>query len=320
MSSPASLIRNYGAGDLDSLLDLERAAGARGRTGCVTSPSDLIESLSRSDYGAVSLMVAERAGEIAGYASLTPEIQIGRAVLRWRVRADRGGGRIAGKLIDEAISRILSPGIETIHANIWQSSPAARELLSRRGFACIRRYLELRLDLSKTDAPEVNNGRFRRRFLQPGGEEELARLQNRSFAGAWGYNPNTVDEMIFRTRLPGSSGKDVIMAFESEKQPLGYCWTKTCLSYDKGRLRRIGRIHMMGVDPDYGGRGIGRQLLAAGISELARKGLQIVELTVDRENKAAYALYRSVGFKVRKFSLWYEKKTGNHRGRSGIRQ
>ena len=71
MSSPASLIRNYGAGDLDSLLDLERAAEARGRTGCVTSPSDLIESVSRLDYGAVSLMVAERAGEIAGYASLT---------------------------------------------------------------------------------------------------------------------------------------------------------------------------------------------------------------------------------------------------------
>ena len=213
MSSPASLIRDYAAGDLDRLLELESEAGARGPTGCVTSPSDLIESLSRSDYGAVSLMVAERAGEIAGYASLTPEIQIGRAVLRWRVRADRGGGRIAGKLIDEVILRNPSPGIETIHANIWQGSPAARELLSGRGFGCIRRYLELRLDLSKTDAPEVENGRFRRRFLQPGGEEELTRLQNRSFAGAWGYNPNTVDEMVLRTRLPGSSRKDIIIAF-----------------------------------------------------------------------------------------------------------
>jgi mycothiol synthase len=320
MSSPAALIRDYDAGDLDKLLELESTAGARGLTGCATSPSDLIESVSRLDYGAVGLMVAERAGEIAGYASVTPEIQIGRAVLRWRVRADRGGAGIAGKLIDKAILRIQSPGIERVHANIWQGSPAARKLLSRRGFRCIRRYLELRLDLSKTDATEVKNGRFRHRFLKPGGEEELTRLQNRSFAGAWGYNPNTVDEMILRTRLPGSSGKDIIIAFESEKQPLGYCWTKTYPSCAKGLLRRTGRIHMIGVDPDYRGRGIGRQLLEAGISELARKGLQMVELTVDRENKAAYELYRSAGFKVWKFSLWYEKKTGDHLGRSGIRQ
>ena len=103
------------------------------------------------------------------------------------------------------------------------------------GSRCIRRYLELRLDLSKTHVAEMKNGRFRRRFLQPGGEEGLTRLQNRSFAGAWGYNPNTVDEMILRTRLPGSSGKDIIMAFEPGKQPIGYCWTKTYLSEDKGR-------------------------------------------------------------------------------------
>ena len=65
---------------------------------------------------------------------------------------------------------------------------------------------------------------------------------------------------------------------------------------------------MLGVDPDYRGRGVGRHLLAAGISELARKGVRIIELTVDQENTAACALYRSVGFESWRSSLWYEKK------------
>jgi len=310
MSPPSSIIRDYRAGDLDRLLELESTAGPRGQTGCVTSPSDLTESVRRRDYNFANVIVAERAGDIAGYASVTPEIQLGRAVLRWRAHADRRAWGIAGKLIDKAISRTLSLGIKAIHANIWQSSPAARQLVCRRGFRCIRRYLEFRLDLSKIHVAEMKKGRFRGHFLQPGGEEGLTRLQNRSFAGAWGYNPNTVDEMILRTRLPGCSRKDIIIAFGSHGQPIGYCWTKTYRSEDEGPNQRTGRIHMLGVDPDYRGRGIGRQLLIAGISELARKGVRIIELTVDQENKTACALYRSIGFKVWRSSLWYEKKMG----------
>jgi mycothiol synthase len=310
MSPPSSIIRDYRAGDLDRLLKLESTAGPRGQTGCVTSPSDLTESVRRRDYNFANVIVAERAREIAGYASVTPEVQLGRAVLRWRVHADRRTGGIAGRLIDKAISRTLSLGIKAIHANIWQSSPAARKLVCRRGFTCIRRYLEFRLDLSRTHVAEMKEGRFRGHFLQPGGEEGLTRLQNRSFAEAWGYNPNTVDEMMLRTRLPGSSRKDIIMAFESDREPIGYCWTKAYRSADEDPNQRMGRIHMLGVDPDYRGRGIGRQLLVAGISELARKGIRIIELTVDQENKTACALYRSMGFKVWRSSLWYEKKMG----------
>jgi ribosomal protein S18 acetylase RimI-like enzyme len=40
---------------------------------------------------------------------------------------------------------------------------------------------------------------------------------------------------------------------------------------------------------------------------LKNKGIRIVDLTVDSENKAACALYRSAGFEVWTSSLWYEK-------------
>jgi len=64
---------------------------------------------------------------------------------------------------------------------------------------------------------------------------------------------------------------------------------------------------MLGVDPDYRGRGIGRIALLAGLSHLKNKGVQVVELTVDSENEVACALYHSVGFQTLTSSLWYEK-------------
>ena len=64
---------------------------------------------------------------------------------------------------------------------------------------------------------------------------------------------------------------------------------------------------MLGVDPDYRGRGIGRSVLRAGLDYLKSKGRRGVWLTADSENKVAGALYHSLGFEVQSSRLWYEK-------------
>ncbi len=64
---------------------------------------------------------------------------------------------------------------------------------------------------------------------------------------------------------------------------------------------------MLGVDPDYRGRGIGKIALLAGLSYLKNKGIRVAEITVDSKNEVACALYRSVGFKLWTTTLWYEK-------------
>ena len=76
---------------------------------------------------------------------------------------------------------------------------------------------------------------------------------------------------------------------------------------EKANGERIGLILMMGVDPDYRDKGIGKIVLLAGLSYLKSKGVQVAELTVDSENEVACALYRSVGFQTWTSSLWYEK-------------
>ena len=308
MSNPPYIIRNYRTQDFDKLVQLGVEVQELGKTWCLISPLDLIESVGQPNHSFKNkLLIVESAGEIVGYADVRPELNIGRVVLRWLVHPKHCRRGLAVKLIDRAISRTRELGIMTIHVNISQDSLMAKQLLTKMGFAFVRRFLELRLDLSKTPLPEISQICPRCRPLQPGEEERLTQLQNRSFTGSWGYNANTVEGIIYCIYLPNCSPEDIILAFDSDK-PIGYCWTRINFWKNKTSGEGAGRIYMLGVDPDYRGRGLGRQILLVGLSYLKSKGLRVVELTMDSENKVACALYKSVGFNLWTSSLWHEKR------------
>jgi mycothiol synthase len=170
----------------------------------------------------------------------------------------------------------------------------------------VRRFLELRLDITDVCWSGINQAALGCRYLQRGEEDKLTRIQNRAFAGTWGYNPNTVEEIIYRTNLSTCSPEDIVLTCEGDKV-IGYCWTQVAYEGEATSGEREGRIYMIGSDPDHRGKGVGKKVLLAGLAHLKSKSLQVAELTVDSENKAACALYKSIGFKVRTSSFWYEK-------------
>ncbi len=66
----------------------------------------------------------------------------------------------------------------------------------------------------------------------------------------------------------------------------------------QSKLKHKGNIWGMYLDPEYRGRGAGRQLLELCISHAKNQFLSCIYLSVESDNFAAKGLYESSGFKV----------------------
>ncbi len=307
MNNVAYIIRTYRPEDLDLLVQLVGEARKGGGSSFSASLQNVIEGLGRPNhFPEENLFIAETAGNIVGYADVTAEPNIGRVVLSCLVDPQYRGNGVATKLIERATDRARELKVRRVHVSIPETSTKAQELFANMGFEFIRHFLELELDLSEVRVPKMGRLGPGCRHMRGGEEDRLVRIQNRSFANTWGFNSNTVEEIVYRIGLPNCAPEDVILACDGNTV-IGYCWTRTYPREDSVIRGGKGRIHMLGVDPDHRGRGIGKEVILAGLSYLKSKGLETVELTVDSENEAARALYRFAGFQIRTRSLWYEK-------------
>ena len=305
MDNPNYIIRNYRSSDFNDYVKLNIEAAKLAPAGCDYSPQATSESLHRPNYSPEQdLFVAEVAGKVIGFMNLIPEIEAERVILDCLVYPEHRRKGLATKLLSQATCRARELKAKVARVNISQDNTIATRVLPRLGFSIARQFLELRLVLSKTRIPETPYNTYSLRHLQPGEEEQLTQLQNRCFSGAWEYTPNTTENIAYYLSLSHHSPEYVILICDKDK-PTGYCWTE--IDPEATGIEKKGRIHMLGVDPDYRGRGIGKKVLLSGLFYLKNRGVQVVGLTVDSENKVARALYRSVGFKPWTTSLWYEK-------------
>ena len=306
MSNLIYTIRNYQPKDFNKYVLLRIEAEKLEPTGCCISPQVIAEHLGQPNYSPEQdLFIVEIDGNIVGYMDIKPELTTERVILDCWVHPEHRRRGLATKLLGCAIRRARELGARVAHVNIMEDNAVAQRVLSRLGFECVRRFLELRLDIADVHWPDIDQAALECRYLQCGEEGKLAQLQNRAFAGTWGYNPNTVEEITYRINRSNCSPEDVVLACDGDKV-VGYCWTGIICEGGVTSERK-GRIFMLGVDLDYRGKGIGKRVLLAGLARLKSKGLQVAELTVDSENKAACALYKSIGFKVQTSSFWYEK-------------
>lgn len=297
------VIRDYQPADFDALLRLKNMSAALAPDGSYLSPQALRDVMGRPYYvPEQDLFVAEIAGNVVGYLDINPEARIKRAVLEALVLPEYRQQSIARKLYHQAAPRAKATGAKVAHVNVREENATGRLVLEKAGFSPVRRFYEMTMELSAVTEPSPSTP-FTIRCLQAGEEANLASLQNRSFADSWGYNPNTAEQIEYACKTTENTRDMIFLAME-EDRPVGYHWVN--IEHDEQGAER-GRTSMLGVDPDYRGKGIGRELLLAGLSYLKGRGLQIVRLTVDSENLAANNLYLSIGFKKSDTSLWYEK-------------
>ncbi|MFC1845917.1 GNAT family N-acetyltransferase [Chloroflexota bacterium] len=274
--------------------------------GRIDSLEVLTQMLKKPDYQpAEDLFIAEADGNVIGYINIIPELKIGRVVLDYLVHPDFYNGSLPNDLINQAVERAQKLGVKVAHMNISPAELATEELLLNLGFTLTCRSNELRLDLRKANIDTDIKYNLQYCHFKHGEEEKLVKIQNLCFNDNWGYNPCDIEHIMWWLNFRRNCLEDVIFAYK-ENRMVGYCWTGINCGYNrKGEIK--GRIYMMGVDPEYKNCGFGRELILKGISYIANKGRDIIDLTVNSDNDAAVALYSSVGFQKVESTLWYEK-------------
>jgi len=300
-------IRRYRLGDLDKLAKLAAEIQGLEHPHCCNLLHSMIENLCMPNCCPEhNLFVVDVAGTIVGCADVVPELRIGRVVLCCLLHPKHRTRTLTRELLTQAMDRATQLEADIIHALVTENNMITRNLLSSMGFRAVRRFLEMRLDLSTIPLLELKRVTGQYRQLRHGEEDLIAEIQNRAFGNSWGYNPNTAEEIMYRIRQMNFSTADVIVVCDADK-PAGYCWIKTKVREKDSPDGRTGRIHMLGVDPYYWGKGVGKQVLMAALYHLKTNDVRFVELTVDSENEAACVLYTLAGFEVWTNSIWYEK-------------
>lgn len=131
-----------------------------------------------------------------------------------------------------------------------------------------------------------------RPFRRGRDEQSWLDTHNVSFEGHPEVGGMTHDELDKRMAQPWFDPGGLLLAWRGGRM-LGSCWTKL-------HAAAVGEIYLIGIHPDARGMGLGVALVIAGLSDLAtRQGARQAKLYVDGGNRAAFALYETLGFESR---------------------
>lgn len=252
------------------------------------------------------LFFAETDGTVVSFISVIPELGISRVVLEYGAEPLQDLKSLLTALMEPALKRARQLGASLAHLGIPALEMGPVTVIQGLGFKPVRWFCDLQLNISETDLEGADRLDWTYRYFEDSDMQLLSDIQNRCFAGEWGYNPNTVKDTAWQLKVRNNCPQDVILALDNG-EVIGYCWTESECGIDIGTGVPKGRVYMLGVDKRYRGRGLGKQLIRAGLLHLKNQGRELIEITVDTQNTVAIAIYESLGFKLCRETVFYEK-------------
>ena len=210
------------------------------------------------------------------------------------VDPDARGRGLGTALLRAVVDRSLRQA-EGTPLLIWAHGdhPAARALAARFGFSPVRRLLQLRAEVS---AGEVSTGSTTD-FFRPGIDDAAwLALNARAFAAHPEQGSVAQKDLDAIMAEPWFDASTFLVLREGDAM-VGYCWLKV-----EGT---VGELYVVGVDPDHQREGLGRRLVAAGLSRLRELGIRSASLYVEADNVGAVRLYESFGFSQYSIDIQY---------------
>jgi mycothiol synthase len=132
------------------------------------------------------------------------------------------------------------------------------------------------------------------RPFKPGADNDAwLHVNNRAFADHGEQGGWTNETLSLRLDEPWFDA-DGFRLYEQDGQLAAFCWTKL---HDES-TPTIGEIYVIAVDPDFHGKGLGKQLTLAGLDSIFDRDVAIANLYVDADNETAVRLYERLGFTI----------------------
>ena len=236
---------------------------------------------------------------IPGYCLVYWEPAISRVVLEMAVAPALESSRAERNLAQLAASRSAELGAQVAHICLPAGLPR-QTLLEAEGFSQVRVYWDMLWNHTPV-TPALIPEAYSLRSFRKGDAATLTQLQNAAFTSSWGFAPNTVEQIEHRSARSNTSHSAILLLYHGDRAA-GYCLT--AIVPDRGKPKGI--IGMIGVSPDYRGKGISKPILTASMEYLQSAGVAEIGLEVDGSNTPAIRLYHSVGLEKVGELNWFE--------------
>jgi len=289
------VVASVGPGMPDEVRDLlARQTASRGHAGLSESRLRALDAAARDDGDLVAAS-ARRAddGALLGWAQVdgggdgrVPTLEV--VALGSTGQED---GPLLGRLADAALAASGRPDGSPVRWWVTHAGADDDARARTRGFRVERDLLQLRcaLPLPGREGRAAHPPVTTRAFRVGDDEEGWLTQNNRAFADHPEQGHWDLPTLREREHEPWFDA-DGFRVLEADGRIAGSCWTKVHAGEPP-----LGEIYVIGVDPDFHGRGWGRALTEAGFDWLAAAGLTDGMLYVDAANAPAVSLYRSLG-------------------------
>ena len=199
------------------------------------------------------------------------------------------GNTVTEDLVRSAIELIASEGGGHLHLWVNQPRPYHDRIAAEVGLSRGRALYQMRRKLPIKEHAHITT----RAFEMGRDDQAWLKLNNSAFAwhpeqGGW------TDETLKARQAQPWFDPDGFLLYEEGAVLAGFCWTKI----HQGGGTPVGEIYVVAVGPDFSGRGLGRQLVLAGLDYFSAKGIGEAMLYVDADNSRAVKLYVDLGFTV----------------------
>jgi len=306
-------VRTPTAGDAAAVADLIAACqlAVGDRSGMTVE--ELVEDWQGIELAEEAVAVEAPVGGLAAYADVLNRSYVSVSVYGYVHPEHRGRG-LGGYLVrwgeNWARERVdLAPEDARVVVQYYAHTgdEAARRLLETSGYAPVRGYYRMSVELDGAPRPpEWPEGVAVRPFV-PGRDERAAyEAVEDAFQDVWGRPRGTFERFVGLTKGEGFDPGLWFIA-ESGGEISGTCFGKVVA----GR----GEVDVVGVRRPWRGKGLGLALLRHALGELYRRGVRVVGLSVDAESvTGAPRLYGRAGMRVSESYVLYQKeiRPGSH--------